>query len=85
MVQYAMLLQLNGMYFSWDPDRFADVVASLHLATPFVAYPGTTRVKSDGTNVQLSLDGRRTSMTNQDLADILTNEMANQPPSGMEP
>lgn len=83
-------LKLNDDYFLFDPERFADVLVSLQSAKPFVAYPGFTRVESDGKTTHLLLDGTSTSMKNTVLAKIIGLELAKLPaatPSsdGMEP
>lgn len=66
-----MLLLVNKLYFSFSPERFADVIASLDEHKPFIAYPDFTRVESNGRMVSLSLDGRTTLLPNQELSILL--------------
>lgn len=68
-----MLLLVNKLYFSFSPERFADVIASLDEHKPFIAYPDFTRVESNGRMVSLSLDGRTTLLSNQELSILLVN------------
>lgn len=68
-----MLLLINKLYFSFSPERFADVIASLDEHKPFIAYPDFTRVESNGRTVSLSLDGRTTLLPNQELSILLVN------------
>ena len=51
--------------------RIDGVVAALALGQPFTAYPGSTRVVSDGASSQVSLDGRSVHLPNVALADAL--------------
>ena len=66
-----MLIRVDGHYFAWEFDRIDGVVAALALGQPFTAYPGSTRVVSDGASSQVSLDGRSVHLPNVALADAL--------------
>jgi hypothetical protein len=68
-----MLLNLNRHYFSWDTSRIADIIIALDHGNPFIAYPGVTRVESNGSTTTLSLDGHSVVMSNTELSDFLTN------------
>ena len=68
-----MLILVNKLYFSFAPERFADIIVSLEEHKPFIAYPDFTRVESNGRTVSLSLDGRTTLLPNQDLKVLLVN------------
>lgn len=68
-----MLLLINKNYFSWDPARIADVIASLDEAKPFIAYPGFTRVESNGQATSVTLDGRTSFLPNRELSALLVN------------
>ena len=66
-----MLIRIDGHYFAWEFDRIDGVVAALALGQPFTAYPGSTRVVSDGASSQVSLDGRSVQLPNVALAQVL--------------
>ena len=68
-----MLLLINKNYFAWDPDRIADVIVSLDSAKAFIAYPGFTRVESNGQTASLMLDGRTSFLPNRELSALLVN------------
>ena len=68
-----MLLLINKLYFSFEPERFPDIVVALDAHKPFIAYSSFTRVESNGRTASLALDGRTTLLPNQELSILLVN------------
>lgn len=68
-----MLLLINKNYFSWDPSRIADIILELDANKPFIAYPGCTRVESNGLAASVTLDGRTSLLSNRELSALLVN------------
>ena len=66
-----MLLHIKNNYFSWEPDRLNDVIVSLDSGKAFIAYPGFTRVESNGQTTSVTLDGRTSLLPNRELSALL--------------
>lgn len=67
-----MIIHINDNNFSWDPARIDDVIVRLDESKPFIAYPGFTRVESNGKSTSVTLDGRTSFIPNRELSALLS-------------